>query len=220
MRYETPKFDRNEIISNVEAEKRTIEALDSFSTPIPGQSLTMRPGSQAFEKPWVYTDPDECLVFLTEKLEQDRQLKEEHLSLLASGVPVEYIVNTTAFAGFTEGLWSPDVAELIKPGLAMYYILVAMDENIPFMLFNPEGRREGKLNDNQIMDSMKNLHPEAYNVITERMSAANRSPEDADGFLDMPEGQEVLRDAENMEDMKSAEDVIDDILIDEKEGMI
>ena len=219
MRYEPKNVDES-IIAGAPPEKGSVESLDPFSTPIPGQSLTMRPGSQAFEKPWVYTDPDECLVFLTEKLEQDRQLKEEHLSLLASGVPVEYIVNTTAFAGFTEGLWSPDVAELIKPGLAMYYILIAMDEDVPFVLFNPEGRREGKLNDNQIIDSMKNLHPEAYDVITERMNVAQRSPEDAEGFLDMPEGQEVLKDAENMEDMKSAEDVVNDILIDEKEGMI
>ena len=127
MRYEPKNIDES-IIAGVPPEKGSVESLDPFSTPIPGQSLTMRPGSQAFEKPWVYTDPDECLVFLIEKLEQDRKLKEEHLSILASGVPVEYMVNTTAFAGFTEGLWSPDTAELIKPGLAMYYILVAQGQ--------------------------------------------------------------------------------------------
>tara|TARA_R100001594_G_scaffold761_2_gene3045 strand:- start:937 stop:1557 length:621 start_codon:yes stop_codon:yes gene_type:complete len=206
MRYEPKNIDES-IIAGVPPEKGSVESLDPFSTPIPGQSLTMRPGSQAFEKPWVYTDPDECLVFLIEKLEQDRKLKEEHLSILASGVPVEYMVNTTAFAGFTEGLWSPDTAELIKPGLAMYYILVAMDENVPFVLFNSEGEQEGQLNDKEILDSMKNLHPEAYGVITERMDAAQRPAPEPEGFLDMP--------AEDVEEIQEEE-----VLMDEKEGMI
>ena len=206
MRYEPKNVDES-IIAGAPPEKGSVESLDPFSTPIPGQSLTMRPGSQAFEKPWVYTDPDECLVFLIEKLEQDRKLKEEHLSILASGVPIEYMVNTAAFAGFTEGLWSPDTAELIKPGLAMYYILVAMDEEVPFVLFNPEGGHEGQLNDKEVLDSMRNLHPEAYSVITERMDAAQRPAPEPEGFLDMP--------AEDVEEVQEEE-----ILMDEREGMI
>lgn len=206
MRYE-PKNEEQLFNPEAYGTKGSVKDLDPFSTPIPGQSLTMRPGSQAFEKPWVYTDPDECLVFLVGRLEEDRKLKEEHLSLLASGVPVEYIVNTAAFAGFTEGLWSPDVAELIKPGLAMYYILVAMDEDVPFVLFNPEGEQEGKLSDDDILNSMKDLHPEAYGIITERMDAAQRPQPEPEGFLDVP--------AENVEDLQGEE-----ILMDEKEGMI
>ena len=217
MRYE-PKNEQE--IFNPEAydKKGSVKSLDPFSTPIPGQSLTMRPGSQAFEKPWVYTDPDECLIFIIDKLEQDRKAKEEHLALLASGVPIEYLVNTASFIGFTEGLWSPDIAELIKPGLAMYFLLTAMEEDIPFVLFNPEGKEEGKLNQNEIVESMKTLHPEAYEVITKRLEVADQPEPEPEGFLDMPveqapegmegmEGMESLVAPEELENLGAMEDV-------------
>jgi len=186
MRYE-PKNE--EQLFNPEAydTKGSVKDLDPFSTPIPGQSLTMRPGSQAFEKPWVYTDPDECLVFLVGRLEEDRKLKEEHLSLLASGVPVEYIVNTAAFAGFTEGLWSPDTAELIKPPLAMYFILLGLDKDVPMVLFNPDkGDQARTLSDGDMINSMAKLNPRAFNLLTERAQSQQKAEEQrpSGGFLE------------------------------------
>ena len=82
-----------------------------------------------------------------------------------------------------------------------------MDENVPFVLFNPEGKQEGQLNNEEILDSMKSLHPEAYSVITERMDAAQRPAPEPEGFLDVP--------AEDVEEIQEEE-----VLMDEKEGMI
>jgi len=210
MRYEPQRFNE-ELFDRAPPDKGSIDDLDSFSAPIPGQSLTMEPGTQAFEKPWVYTDPDECLIFLMERMEQDRQVKEEHLRVLAAGTPVEYVVNTIAFAGFTEGLWSPDVAELIKPGLALYFILQAQEEDIPIVLFNPEPKREGILTDADVVESMKTLNPDAHQVLSERAQGARMSPK-LEGFLNdlqAEQGGEVI-DVEG-------EQVPEEIL---KEGMI
>ena len=79
----------------------SIEALDTLSTPFPGQSLTDEPGSQKFERPWKYTNPDDCVKFIISRLEENQELKESNLKQLASGVPIEYIVNTIAFVGFS-----------------------------------------------------------------------------------------------------------------------
>jgi len=188
MRYEPQKFNE-ELFDQETPEKGSLDSLDSFSAPIPGQSLTMSPGSQSFEKPWVYTDPDECLVFLMEKMEDDRQLKEENLRILAGGTPVEYLVNTIAFAGFTDGLWSPDTAELIKPGLALYFILQAQEEDIPIVLFNPEPKQEGVMTDEDVVSNMKTLNPQAHDVLSERVQSANMEPE-LEGFLQSIEAGE------------------------------
>jgi hypothetical protein len=56
MRYEPPKASEQEIEGA--APPGSVEAIDPFSTPIPGQSLTMEPGSQKFERPWEFTDPE------------------------------------------------------------------------------------------------------------------------------------------------------------------
>tara|TARA_Y100000004_G_C8859668_1_gene388448 strand:- start:277 stop:903 length:627 start_codon:yes stop_codon:yes gene_type:complete len=165
----------------------SIEALDTLSTPIPGQSLTDEPGSQKFERPWKYTDPDDCVEFIISRLESDQELKDANLKQLASGVPIEYIVNTIAFVGFSEGLWSPDTAELIKPPLAMYFILLGLDKDVPMVLFNPDkGDQARTLSDGDMINSMAKLNPRAFNLLTERAQSQQKAEEQrpSGGFLE------------------------------------
>ena len=52
----------NQEIENLSLETPgSIEALDQFNAPPPGHSLTGEPGAWPWEKPPVYTDPDEAL---------------------------------------------------------------------------------------------------------------------------------------------------------------
>lgn len=166
------------------APQGSIEALDPFSTPTPGQSLTMAPGSQKFERPWEFTDPDDCVVYIMERMETDREAKEAQLSQIASGVPIEYIVNTIAFVGFSEGMWSPDVAELIKPPLAMYFTLIAMAEDIPMVMFNPEASTSGNMTPDRIAESMSLLNPDGYESVRRGVMMENLEEEQLeDSFL-------------------------------------
>ena len=163
----------------------SIEALDPHSSPIPGQSLTMRPGSQKFERPPQFTNPDDCIMFVLDRIEQNHNVKEDYLRQMASGVPVEYIVNTISFVGFSEGMWSPDVAELIKPPLAMYFMMMGLEEEIPVVLFNPEAKDNSKISDEEIMENMQQLNPQAFNYIQQRAQGMQAVPEEEQGFLDM-----------------------------------
>lgn len=199
MRYQVPSSSQTAV--DQPPQRGSIEAIDPVSTPVPGQSLTMRPGSQKFERPWKFTNPDDCVMFMIDKMEENRELKEQQLSQIAAGVPIEYIVNTIAFVGFSEGLWSPDVAELIKPPLAMYFILTATAENIPMVVFNPEKNDQAKLSNEEIVTNMASLNPEAFEIIGEAVIGEQQKEEDRGGFLkleddmeEMPEEEEIQED--------------------------
>lgn len=199
MRYQVPSSSQTAV--DQPPQRGSIEAIDPVSTPVPGQSLTMRPGSQKFERPWKFTNPDDCVMFMIDKMEENRELKEQQLSQIAAGVPIEYIVNTIAFVGFSEGLWSPDVAELIKPPLAMYFILTATAENIPMVVFNPEKNDQAKLSNEEIVTNMASLNPEAFEIIGEAVIGEQQKKEDRGGFLkleddmeEMPEEEEIQED--------------------------
>jgi len=158
-------------------EPGSIEALDTLSTPVPGQSLTDEPGSQKFERPWKYTNPDDCVEFIISKLEADKELKDANLKQ----------VNTIAFVGFSEGLWSPDTAELIKPPLAMYFILLGLDKDVPMVLFNPDkGDDARNLSEGQILSSMNKLNPRAFNILQKRTNEQQQATEQmpSGGFLE------------------------------------
>lgn len=120
-------------------------------------------------------------------MEENQELKESNLKQLASGVPIEYIVNTIAFVGFSEGLWSPDTAELIKPPLAMYFILLGLDKDVPMVLFNPDKGDEARnLSEGQILSSMNKLNPRAFNILQKRTKEQQQAAEQmpSGGFLE------------------------------------
>jgi hypothetical protein len=78
------------------------------------------------------------------KLENDPEAEGTILNLMASGIPIENLVNTIALAGFGEGEFTPDTAEMIKLPLTMYLIGAAIENKIEAQVFNtsPENMRE------------------------------------------------------------------------------
>ena len=179
MRYDVTPANSSEVAP---PQQGSIEALDPFSAPVPGQALTERPGKHKFEKPAKYSDPDEGAMYVITKMEEDAQIKEEHLKQLASGVPIEYIVNTITHVGFQEGLWNPDVAELIKPSLALYFVMIAMEEEIPVVMFNPQNGNPGSMSDEDVLLNMSKLNPEGYNILQQRSQQVGQTPE-PEGFM-------------------------------------
>ena len=83
-----------------------------FDAPVPGQSLTDKPGNYPWEHPPQYTSTEDATEFVWDKLTEP-QFAEQVIAMLDSGVPVEAICRIIVFTGFTEGKWTPDVGFII-----------------------------------------------------------------------------------------------------------
>lgn len=119
---------------------------DPFNAPIPGQSLTTS-GDEPFQRPPEESNPEKVLAFAMKQLKKP-DVKEKMLDLLLAGIPVELLVKNITKAGFIEGKYTPDVAELITPALTIFMIDMAQKEKIPVKVFmgeeeTPEQQMEG-----------------------------------------------------------------------------
>lgn len=112
-----------------------------FDAPVPGQSLTDEPGNYPWEHAPRHTNINEAAESIFRRITEDDAAM-NMLAMLKSGVPVEAIVRTLLFAGFTEGKWNPDLAVLLAPivmamivGIAkrakLKEIVVTMDDKSP-----------------------------------------------------------------------------------------
>ncbi len=101
-----------------------------FMKPVPGWSLTQPPGKWPWEQPPRSVDPDEVVDKLITR-RQDPQVEENYVKLMFAGVSIEEIVHSVSVAGFMNGEFSPDVAEMIKPPIGIYLMGVATDYNVP-----------------------------------------------------------------------------------------
>ena len=97
---------------------------EGFNKLIPGQSLTLAPGSQPYEKPPQFTDGAKAMDFLATNLWKPESIN-KLLLLLEADVPVEGLVRTILYSGFAEGKWSYDLMVLIAGPLAMMIIAMA-----------------------------------------------------------------------------------------------
>ena len=142
-----------------------------FAKAPPGYSLTQPRGKYAWEKPPKHASAPEAVDAIISNLEKpDIQL--HHVQLMASGVSIEEIVNTTTKLGFMEGMFTVDVAEVIKTPLAFYLMGLASDAGIDAKVTNS---RDGKprtnygMSDAQILNIMRARNPSGAKFITEEM---------------------------------------------------
>ncbi len=174
-----PNYRDTEVDELLQADPNDPASFERFNAPPPGHSLTDEPGKWPWEKPTQYSDPKEAMEFVVDKLEEPEN-EENFLRLMLGGAPIEAIVNTICFGGFTEGQWTPDIAELLKIPLTLHFIGLAMENKIPATVFNidPEKQKENRLiPDEQVMISMKKERPDMYEAI---MGATEELIEDED----------------------------------------
>ena len=178
-----------------------LDKLDPFNAPVPGFALTQPKGKFAWDKPSRFSNPDEAIGYVLDKLEQPKT-EERFARLMLSGASVESIVNTISFAGFSEGSWTPDVAEIIKPAVAVYLIKIALDKGIPVKTFDRENPEElnNEMSDVEMMKVMQEGNPKAYQAIKEQMlhrGVEQPEPKTPEGFIGMePEPTEVIEEEE------------------------
>ena len=108
--------------------------LDPMDAPVPGQSLTTEPKNANYESSAESSDPEQVIQSIIAFVSEPEQ-KDMFLSNMAAGMPVEVIVNGLATGGVAVGKFSPDVAEIIKPVIALYLIKTALEAGIPVIPF-------------------------------------------------------------------------------------
>ena len=161
--------------------------------PIPGQSLTEEPGSRAYEKPPKIADVDEAVAYIVDKIETSNGGKEELQKQMMAGMPIESIVNTITFSGFTDGQWNPDVAEMIKLPLSAYFMMMAQEENIPVVMFNQDPSQDQGMSDATVMTHMKEGNPRAFAHLQQQAAMPpEEEPMMPEGFLAMPPEEELM----------------------------
>jgi hypothetical protein len=144
---------------------KSSENFDPFNKPIAGEGLIDPVGGRPYEQPPRRVNPDDVLEDVLEKLEdEDRQ--DKILDLVFAGVPVETIVQTFALEGVTRGEFTPDVAEIVKPTLALVIMDLAREKDIPVTMFNEDAENAGSVDEAETLDIMRNARPELFEAIT------------------------------------------------------
>lgn len=153
--------------------------VDSFNFPIPGHSLTDEPGKWPWDKTPDISDPDSAVEFVTERIENNKSTKENMIRLLASGVSVETLINTVALGGFQNGTFNPDVAELIKPPLAVYFIDLAIRNSVPVKVFEgtpTELDEKDVISHEDAFTIMREKNPREYNKFKRVVEMMGKKP--------------------------------------------
>ena len=149
-----------------------LDKIQALSAP-PGHSLTNDPGKWAWEQPARFPDPDDAIDFIVDKF-QDSNNEEDMLRLMAAGITIEEIVAQVSFKGFMQGAFNPDVAELIKPAVAMYLFKLGVDNGIMPTMFIPSQQDEPEVNDERFFSILKERNPEVFSIMNERANEAVR----------------------------------------------
>lgn len=153
-----------------------LNKVKALSAP-PGHSLTMEPGKWAWEKPARFSDPDDAIDFIVQKFKTGKN-EEDMLKMLAAGITIEELVGQVAFKGFMKGAYTPDVAELIKPAIAMYLMKLGIDNGFVPEMFVPDKSEEGQVDDAKFFSILKQRNPEVFNDMNERLNRATRLQEE------------------------------------------
>jgi hypothetical protein len=89
-------------------------ALTPFDRPIPGQSLTVEPGSVPWERPPVHSDPLDALEMYMEKL-SDETIVDDVMDMVDIGIPIRVVAGVMLSNGVMEGMHTVDTKILLLP---------------------------------------------------------------------------------------------------------
>ena len=189
-----PINDINKFFSEVDGDDA--ELLDPFDAPIPGQSLTDEPGSRPWETPPEFSDIEEAYMAMEKKLYTDKVLQEKLLRLMYSGVPVLVLVKAITMGGFQEGLWTPDMAELLNIPLTFLLTQVAIDAGIKPKLEHKGAVAEKRKEMPNVVALKSQFNPKEFRQLMKEVpqmkgvtEELTESVPEATGFMS-PEGEE------------------------------
>ncbi len=161
---------------------------NEFDAPIPGQSLTDTPGNAPWEHPPQYTNPEEILDSLYDKI-TDGEFTEQLIAMLDAGVPVEAIVRVIVFGGFMQGKYTPDVGFMIIEPLMKLVAAVGIRAGVKELRLSLED-----LSNNTFLKDMAELKAakEEMGTITQDIQQDLPQPEAGPGLMARPQPQEAI----------------------------
>ena len=158
-----------------------------FDAPVPGQSMTDKPGSAAWEHPPQYTNTAEAADFIWVQLSAP-EFAEQVIAMLDAGIPVEAIGRIILFGGFTEGKWTPDVAFIIAEPVMKMIATVGMLGGVKsFRISLEDMTNKNELK--SIMDIKKNS--EAFKKAAKGATKSLPQPEQKGGLMAAPTEEAV-----------------------------
>ena len=153
---------------------------DPFDMPVPGQSLTGEPKKWPWENPPEFVNVDDALLHVLQKVQGDSASQKAFDQVIRLGMPLESIVNTITFGGFIEGLWTVDIAELLKPPLMAFLMLYSEEKQLPFVAFNnnikPDKTQIDDMSMSDLLATTKEMNPTHFQDIKQYV---NKSAEEA-----------------------------------------
>ena len=195
----------NQPTEEMQPQAGSVEAIDPLDRMPPGHSLTQPKGKWAWDQPSRFTDPEEAIDFIIDKLEEPA-VEKDMLKLMLAGISIEEMVETIALGGFSTGHYTPDVAELIKAPVGMYLAGLAVENDIPPKLFNSSTgmpRESENVTDEQAVNIMKGRNPERVEALQkgleeEEMLAMQQEGITNNSFLSPELDQQTVQEIPNV----------------------
>jgi len=133
--------------------------IDPFSRAPAGYSLTQSPGKWPWESPPTHVSVDDAFEDIKNRMMAPEE-RYDLLRLIDAGVAIETLVRTATFGAFTQGIITPDVAEMLNVPLAAHLLVEADRAGI-----TPKFSNNVKLDvlpDKEISNIMRSLNPKRY----------------------------------------------------------
>lgn len=128
-----------------------------LDAPIPGQSLTIEPGSVPWEQPPQYTTLAEVVKFYTEQLDNPDTIL-DLLDLLKRDIPIVSIVNVLTKTALMKGYHYVDVGFLVTPILVEMIKTIAELNDVPYVVSIEDKKNRERIDPRaikELIDEMK-----------------------------------------------------------------
>jgi hypothetical protein len=141
-----------------------------FDAPIPGQSLTVEPGSVPWEQPSQYVTIDEVASFYSNKLDNPEAIF-ELMSLLEKGIPILTVVNTMVKTSIMKGYHTVENAFLVTPIIVEIIKTLADLNDVTYTITAEDVAKKNTVNPaiiKQLIDEAKKKVEKSPEAIVER----------------------------------------------------
>lgn len=166
-----------------------LNKIEALAAP-PGHSLTDPMGKWAWDNPPQFADPNDAVDFVIDKM-QRKGTQDDLLKMMAAGITIEEIVGQVAFKGFMQGMYTPDVAELIKPSVGIYLMKLATDNNIDYEITVPKADEQEQMDDATFFEIIQQRNPAMFEAMIETANEQERMGDaDLQRYMAEQRGQE------------------------------
>ena len=141
-----------------------------FTAPIPGQSLTVEPGSVPWEQPPQYVTIDDVASFYSDKLDNPEAIF-QLMSLLEDGIPILTIINTMVKTSIMKGYHTVDTGFLVTPIIVEIIKTIADLNDVMYTVTAEEAGKKNTVNPaiiKQLIDEAKKKVEKNPEAIVER----------------------------------------------------